>query len=309
MAKKQRGTARTPNRIGADTPTGQRPAGQRPSGQRPALPRRVAPPPPPAPRLLSPFAMISIAAVLVGLVIVVVAVMNQPKAEIPDTLVTPGVFTPATVASSERTLGDASAPATVDLYGDFRCSACYYFTMSGAEHQLVAGEVAAGKARIVWHDFLTIDRADGTTASRDAANAAWCAADQGKFWTMHDWLYANQSQTEAASAFTKARLARIGQAAGLDMAAFQPCLDGGTHDAAITAEVSGQPADVTGTPTVIVNGTLVGSQGTVPSSAEISAAIAAVVGSPAPSSSAASSPAASAAPASSSPAASASPSG
>ena len=300
MAKKQRGTARTTNRIGAGTPVGQRPAGQRPSGQRPAMPRRAAPPPPPTPRRLSPIAMITIAAVVIGLVIVVVALVNQPKAATPDTLLTPGILTPATVASSERTLGDAAAPATVDLYGDFRCSACYYFTMSGGERQLVAGEVAAGKARLVWHDFLTIDRADGTTASRDAANAAWCAADQGKFWTMHDWLYANQSQTENASAFTKARLARIGQAAGLDMAAFQPCLDNGTHDAAITAEVPGQPADVTGTPTIIVNGTLVGSQGTVPTYAEIKAAIDAVVGSPAPSSSSAPSAA---------PAASASPSG
>jgi protein-disulfide isomerase len=307
MAKKQRGTARTTNRIGAGTPAGQRPAGQRPSGQRPAMPRRVAPPPPPAPRRLSPFAMISIGAVVVGLVIVLVAVLNQPKAVAPDTLLTPGILTPATIASSERTLGDPKAPATVDLYGDFRCSACYYFTMSGAEHQLVTGEVAAGKARIVWHDFLTIDRADKTTASRDAANAAWCAADQGKFWTMHDWLYANQSQTEDASAFTKARLARIGQAAGLDMTTFQPCLDNGTHDAAITAEVSDQPADVTGTPTIIVNGKLVGSQGTVPSYAEIKAAIDAVVGTPAssaPSSAPSSSPAAS-----SSLAASASPSG
>jgi len=30
------------------------------------------------------------------------------------------------------------------------------------------------------HDYLTIDAGDGATASRDAANAAWCAADQGK---------------------------------------------------------------------------------------------------------------------------------
>jgi protein-disulfide isomerase len=235
--------------------------------------------------------LITLAALAVGVVIVGFAVLSQPKtATSPDAaLVTPGVLTPSTVASSGRTLGDAAAPATIDLYGDFRCSACYYFTELGTEKQVVDAVVATGKARIVWHDFLTIDRADGATASRDAANAAWCGADQGKFWTMHDWLYANQSSTEAPSAFTKVRLAEIGKAAGLDMTAYQACLDNGTHDADIAKEDSSVPAAVSGTPTVIVNGTLVGAGGQVPTAAQIIAAVNAVTGSgsssPAPSTS------------------------
>jgi protein-disulfide isomerase len=213
-------------------------------------------------------------------VIIGFAILSQPKtATGPDSaLVTPGVLTSATVASSGRTLGDAAAPVTIDLYGDFRCSACYYFTEMGTEKQVVDATVVTGKARIVWHDFLTIDRSQGNTASRDAANAAWCAADQGKFWTMHDWLYANQSSTEAPSAFTKARLGSIGTAAGLDMTAYQPCLDNGTHNAEIAKEDSSVPAGVTGTPTVIVNGTVVGANGSVPTGAEIIAAVNAIAG-------------------------------
>jgi len=262
----------------------QRPSGQRQAGQHAQGYRRPAAPPPPIWRRLSPIAMISIAAVAIGAVVIAIAILSQPKAVAPDSaLVTPGILTPSTIPSSGRTLGSATAPATLDLYGDFRCSACYYFTVAGPEKPLVDSEVATGRARIVWHDFLTIDRFDKKTASRDAANAAWCAADQGKFWTMHDWLYANQSPTEDASAFTKTRLKAMGQAALMDMSTFGPCVDNGTHDAEIKAGDAAVPAEVGGTPTVIVNGTLVGKNGNVPTLAEIQAAIDAVAGSPAPS--------------------------
>jgi protein-disulfide isomerase len=193
----------------------------------------------------------------------------------------PGVVTPADIHSDGRTLGSPSAPVTVDLYGDYRCSACYEFTVGGTEQGLVDNYVATGKARLVWHDFLTIDVHDGTTASRDAANAAWCGADQGKFWLMHDWLYANQSSTEDPSAFTPTRLSEIARAAGLDMAKFQPCLDGGMHDAAIAAEASTRPKDATATPAVFVNGKFVGDPAAnrVPSYDQIKADIEAVLAS------------------------------
>jgi protein-disulfide isomerase len=91
---------------------------------------------------------------------------------------------------------------------------------------------------------------------------------------MHDWLYANQSSVEAASAFTKSRLSDIGKAAGLDMSSFQPCLDQGTHNAAIAAEQTARPADATVTPSVYVNGKLVSGG----SYADIKAALDAALG-------------------------------
>ena len=201
--------------------------------------------------------------------------------------VPPSVITPTNIPSDGRTLGDPSAPVTIDVYGDFRCSACFVFTTGGTEQNLVDNYVATGKARLVWHDFITIDRG-GTTASRDAANAAWCAADQGKFWVMHDWLYANQSPTEDASAFTQSRLTEIGREAGLDMATYQPCLDQGTHDAAIAAEQTATPAQVVATPSIIVNGKFVAGAdaNSWPTYDLIKAAIDAALASPAPSASA-----------------------
>jgi protein-disulfide isomerase len=177
------------------------------------------------------------------------------------------------IPSNDRTLGSLNAPVTIDLYGDFRCSACYQFTVGGTEKSLVDNYIATGKARLVWHDRLIIDELTQQTASRDAASASRCAADQGKFWVMHDWLYANQSPTEDASAFTKSRLADIGRAAGLDMSKFQPCLDQGTHDSEVATENANAPKQVTGTPTVYVNGHYVGTAGSWPQYDEIKTVI------------------------------------
>ena len=225
----------------------------------------------------------SVVAVVVAVVVVGgLFLVSQSKSNTSSTPIAPGVLTPTTIAWNGQTLGNANAPVTIDLYGDFRCSACLVFTLEGTEKKVVDNYVAPGKAKLVWHDYLTIDK-PGITSSRDAANAAWCAADQNKFWTMHDWLYANQSADESADSFPKSRLSDIAKAAGMDMTKFQPCLDGGTHNDAIAAEQTSKPADVTGTPTVFVNGKLVGATGSIPTNDQIKAAIDGVGASPAPS--------------------------
>jgi protein-disulfide isomerase len=226
---------------------------------------------------------------IVAIVIVGVAiVISQSQSNTTGAPVAPGATTPINILSSGRTLGNANAPVTIDVYGDFRCSACFVFTTNGTEKSLVDNYVATSKAKLVWHDYLTIDAGDGATASRDAANAAWCAADQGKFWVMHDWLYANQSPTENASAFTMPRLSDIGKAAGLDMSKYQTCLDQGTHDAAIAAEQTAKPAQVTATPSILVNGRYVAgaNANSWPTYDLIKAAIDAALASPTPSGSA-----------------------
>jgi protein-disulfide isomerase len=192
-------------------------------------------------------------------------------------IVAPTVVTPSNIPATGRTLGNPSAAVTVDLYGDFRCVACFGFTTGGTEQNLVQNYIATGRAKLVWHDYLSIDKIQGNTASRDAANAAWCAADQGKFWVMHDWLYANDgSGSEVASVFTPTRISQIAKAAGLDMSTFQACADGGSHLADIAAEDAATPSGVTGTPAILVNGKVVGSQGYVPTYDQIKAAIDAI---------------------------------
>ena len=290
MAKQQRGTTRTPTRPAAPAPSSGKPSGgsasSKSSGQKSSStwqPNKVSASKKGGPNKTLYY---TIGAVIVGVLIVGFVAFLQLSGNKGTTanepLITPGAAnsTPSSIPVDGRTLGNADAKATIDLYGDFRCSACYTFTEMGTAAQVNNQLVATGQAKIVWHDFLVIDK-DHTTASRDAANAGMCAADQNKFWTMHDWLYANQSPTESPDAFTIDRLVKIGQAAGMDMTTFEPCVRNGTHLAEIAAEQKNIPGLVTGTPATIVNGALVNS-----TFAELKKAVDAANGaSPAPSAS------------------------
>jgi protein-disulfide isomerase len=76
--------------------------------------------------------------------------------------------------------------------------------------------------RFVWRDFPVI-----TPQSPQAAEAAHCAADQGKFWDYHDALY------ERAQDLSVSALKAYAAALNLDTAAFNHCLDSGQHRATV----------------------------------------------------------------------------
>jgi len=74
-----------------------------------------------------------------------------------------------------------------------------------------------------------------------AAEVADCAGEQGKYWQMHDRLYANQQALEPWTAHA--------EAIGLDMAKFQDCLSSGRSADKIRKDMAeAQKAGVTGTP-------------------------------------------------------------
>jgi protein-disulfide isomerase len=158
------------------------------------------------------------------------------------------------------------------VWNDYQCPACGKFAAETLP-KLIDNYVRQGKVKVVYHDFVVIDATTGGHESADAANAARCAADQGKFWSYQDWLWANQG-IEGSGAFSIARLEELGRAAGLEPTTFQACVDKGTHQAEVAAETAeaSSPQAVTfvfGTPTVFVNG--VQSSGT--DYASVSAAI------------------------------------
>ena len=157
------------------------------------------------------------------------------------------------VPRSGRTWGNSSAPVTLDIWADFRCPFCETFART-VEPPLIDDYVWSGRLRIVYHDFIVIDKG-GEHESLDAANAARCAADQNKFGIFYAWLFANQSPTEKAGAFSVDRLLRIGRAAGLDMSSFEPCVREGIHASEVQAESqAAMAAGYAGAPTLLVNG-------------------------------------------------------
>jgi protein-disulfide isomerase len=80
-----------------------------------------------------------------------------------------------------------------------------------------------------------------------AAEASRCAAEQGKYWEMHDQLFANFTALETAD------LARHATTLNLDPLKFQECMDSGKYMDEIRKDISqGQKAGVRGTPTFFI---------------------------------------------------------
>lgn len=80
-----------------------------------------------------------------------------------------------------------------------------------------------------------------------AAEAASCASEQGKFWEMHDRLFANQATLAPTN------LPSHAEAIGLDMAKFQQCLDSGKYAAEIRKSMAeAGDAGIAGTPTFLL---------------------------------------------------------
>jgi protein-disulfide isomerase len=153
-------------------------------------------------------------------------------------------------------LGDPNAPVKVDEYADFRCSACLFFTQQ-IFPQILQNYVETGKVYYTYHFYIVIDNYDTSGASYRSANAALCANEQNRFWDYHDTLYANQI-TEDAYLFTDARLATMAENLKLDMTAFNTCLQNKKFDSFVQKDISqAQSLNVTGTPSIFVNGTLV----------------------------------------------------
>lgn len=82
-----------------------------------------------------------------------------------------------------------------------------------------------------------------------AAEAALAAHAQGKFWPMHDKLYANFRQISHENIFKWA------QEIGLDLVRFTADLNSGKYKKAVEKDITeGEQAGVAGTPTIFVNG-------------------------------------------------------
>jgi len=80
-----------------------------------------------------------------------------------------------------------------------------------------------------------------------ASEAGLCAGDQGKFWEMHDMLFANQQALKPED------LIKHAEALGLDAAKFKDCLDTGKHAQEIKKRMAeGQKAGITGTPAFLL---------------------------------------------------------
>ena len=140
-------------------------------------------------------------------------------------------------------MGASDAQVAVVEFSDFECPYCGRHFESTLPR--IADEyVKTGKVLYVIRSFPI---AQLHPHALKAAEAGQCAADQGKFWPMHDMLFSNQEHLEAADLLSYAPLV------GLDKDVFQQCLSTGVHTQDVKQAVTyGVSLGVDATPTFFI---------------------------------------------------------
>ena len=157
----------------------------------------------------------------------------------------PAVFRAEVSVDGAPFKGPATAPVTIVEFSDFHCPFCKRVLPTLGQLESQYGD----KVKLVFRDY-PIDNLHA--AARKAHEAARCAHDQGQFWAYHDALFANAPKASPEQLKTYA------QEVGLDVPAFERCVNSGTHQAAVQRDVEeGSRVGVTGTPAFFINGRLV----------------------------------------------------
>jgi protein-disulfide isomerase len=151
-------------------------------------------------------------------------------------------------------VGKESAKSTLTVWEDFRCPACKAFET--AYRPVIHELTDSGELKVDYHLATIIDGNLGGTGSRNAANAAACAQDVGRFTAYHDVLYENQPlETDDAYAQNSKLIELAGKVDGLDTPAFRSCVEKGTHNSWVDKSADAfRKGGFNGTPTVLLNG-------------------------------------------------------
>ncbi|MSY92976.1 MAG: thioredoxin domain-containing protein, partial [Actinobacteria bacterium] len=141
--------------------------------------------------------------------------------------------------------GELTGVPVVDIYEDFQCPVCAQFTQLNGPY--IESLIAEKKATVVYHTLSFLG-----PESVNAANAAACSADEGKFLDFHRLLMMNQKQ-ENSGAWDNTFLASLGQTAGITSQKFSSCVNKGEYVGWVSnVAAAGAKANVNSTPTVFV---------------------------------------------------------
>ena len=138
--------------------------------------------------------------------------------------------------------GNADAPVTLVEFSDFECPYCLamFSTLKTLRREYPE------KIRVVFRQFPLNDI---HPYAQKAAEASLCAADQGKFWELHDSMFEDQGSLEVSDLESKA------ESLGLDVSRFRECVSDARYAKRVKEDkADGTAAGVMGTPALFVNG-------------------------------------------------------
>jgi len=126
-------------------------------------------------------------------------------------------------------LGSENASVTIVEFGDYQCEACYYW-FHNTRASLIDNYIETGKAKLVFVDLPFLGR-----DSPKAAQASYCAEDQGKYWEYHTMLYTFQDGPPDSGWADRDRLNSFAFSLDMTMDEFNNCMDSSKYQKRVKA--------------------------------------------------------------------------
>ena len=144
-------------------------------------------------------------------------------------------------------LGSESAPITIVEFGDYQCEACYAW-FHNTRDTLIDNYVETGKAKLIFVDLPFLGRDSPT-----AAQASYCAEDQGQYWEYHTMLYTFQDGHPDSGWADRDRLNSFAFSLDMDIDEFNECMDSSKYKKRVKANYDeAVKNNVQSTPTFII---------------------------------------------------------
>ena len=175
---------------------------------------------------------------------------NASLAALDGTKLKPAVTATIDPANGSAIVLNPGQAKIIDVWEDPQCPVCKNFEDANGDY--IESLVRDNKATVRFHVLSFL----GDESVR-AANASFCAADEGQYLDFHHALYAVQSPLENSGFWSIEKLVAIGSKIGITSTKFADCVNKGSKIDLVKANYdSMEKYGVKGTPTVFINGKL-----------------------------------------------------
>lgn len=197
-------------------------------------------------------AMVSLV-VVTGVVFSVLGQNNKENASLvalEGTKLKPAVASTIDADNGSAIVFNSGLTKIIDIWEDPQCPVCKDFEDSFGDY--IDSLIRDKKATVRFHVLSFL----GDESVR-AANASFCAADEGQYLDFHHALYAVQSPLENSGFWSNEKLIAIGAKIGIKSEKFTKCVSDGEKVDLVKANYDSMSKfGVQGTPTVFINGRL-----------------------------------------------------
>lgn len=180
--------------------------------------------------------------IIIGVIASIIAIVSLSNVSNQDDKITAQKL----VHNASPILGNPDAPITILEWGDYQCTYCYKFhtdTLNIIDDEYIK----TGKAKLVFRDF-PLNGQDSVLA----AEAAYCAGEQGKYWEYHHEIYRNWAG-EKTGWVNRDSLEKFGNAVGLNSELLNNCIDSKKYHQRVIDHYSyGQEIGIDATPSFLI---------------------------------------------------------